>query len=334
MRFARVGNRPIAWMLSAALLAVVPSPVSAWWDSGHRIVALVAWSQMSPAVRSRVLAALDHHPQAREYFTPPPKFQGGIEFQRQWIISQAAVWSDLVRKTDRDRPTWHYINRPVFLSASERKILSAKLKINVATALPADVSLATRDLNVIQALAFCRKRLVARGGSQADRALCITWICHLVGDVHQPCHSTATFSTRRFPTGDRGGNDIPIARTGGDTNLHMVWDGQFGGSRTLESGVVRRAASLLADPRLVAAGHRAAKRLEAETWVEESHRLAREVVYHPAILDAIRRAERDPGQPIPPITLPKGYSGQAAAVAGRRVVEAGFRLAKLLSQIP
>ena len=333
MRLVRAGNRSLARVLCATLLAAAPSPVSAWWDSGHRIVALVAWSQLSPAARSRVLSLLGRHPQARQYFTPPGDLPGGVEFQQQWIISQAAVWSDLVRKTDRDRPTWHYINRPVFLSSTERKILATTLKVNVATALPADVSLATGELNVIQALRFCRKRLVAKGGSEADRALCMTWICHLVGDVHQPCHSTATFSSRRFRAGDRGGNDIPIARAAGDTNLHMVWDSQFGGSRTLESDVVRRVAALLADARLVAAGRRAARRMRTETWVAESHRLAREVAYHPVILDAIRRAERDPEQPIPPITLPKGYAGQAAAVARRRVVEAGFRLAKVLSEV-
>jgi len=32
----------------------------------------------------------------------------------------------------------------------------------------------------------------------------LTWLFHLIGDIHQPLHSTALFSTKLFPEGDRG----------------------------------------------------------------------------------------------------------------------------------
>ena len=206
------------------------------------------------------------------------------------------------------------------------------MKVNLASGVPKEATLATQELNVIQAITLCRRRLAARETSDAERAVCVTWLCHMVGDVHQPCHSSASFTARRFPRGDRGGNDVPIRGDKKDINLHMYWDGQFGQTRTLDGDLVRRAAALLADRKLVAAGRRAEKRLRGETWVAESHRLAREVVYSTAILSAIRSGEIDSEKPIPAVELSTDYARQARAVARRRVVEAGFRLARVLAE--
>ncbi len=325
------GGRLLTACLWAIILVATPGLASAWWDSGHRLVALVAWSRMDVPTRTRVIRLLGQHPQVEKYFTPPARLQDG-PMRHQWIISQAAVWSDLVRKTDRDRPTWHYINRPLFLTEKARRALGPRLTVNLATRLPKRVSLATQELNVIQAIALCRRRLTAKDATDAERAVCVTWLCHLVGDVHQPCHSTASFTAERFPKGDRGGNDVPIRGDKKTINLHMYWDGQFGQTRTLDGDLVRRAAALLADRKLVAAGRRAEKRLRGETWVAESHRLAREVVYSAAILSAIRSGEIDSEKPIPAVELSTDYARQARAVARRRVVEAGFRLARVLAE--
>ena len=116
-------------------------------------------------------------------------------------------------------------------------------------------------------------------------------------------------------------------------NLHMYWDGQFGQTRTLDGDLVRRAAALLADRKLVAAGRRAEKRLKGETWVAESHRLARDVVYSSAILAAIGSGESDPEKVIPAVELSGDYARRARAVARQRVVEAGFRLARVLAEV-
>mgnify|MGYP002851101295 FL=1 len=332
MRRPNCSWRPGTACLCAIILVVTPGMASAWWDSGHRLVALVAWSRMDVPTRTRVLGLLGEHPQVEKYFTPPARLQDG-RLRHQWIISQAAVWSDLVRKSDRDRPTWHYINRPLFLSEKARRSLQPRLRVNLATRLPKGASLATQDLNVIQAISLCRQRLNARDATEAERAVCVTWLCHLVGDVHQPCHSTASFTARRFLRGDRGGNDVPIRGDKKDINLHMYWDGQFGQTRTLDGDLVRRAAALLADRKLVAAGRRAEKRLQGETWVAESHRLARDVVYSSAILAAIGSGESDPEKAIPAVELSGDYARRARAVARQRVVEAGFRLARVLAEV-
>jgi hypothetical protein len=52
------------------------------------------------------------------------------------------------------------------------------------------------------------------------------WLFHLVGDIHQPLHTTQLF-TVEYPTGDRGGNEIcvRVTQTGQPMDLHRFWDG-------------------------------------------------------------------------------------------------------------
>ena len=58
-----------------------------------------------------------------------------------------------------------------------------------------------------------------------DRAMLTAWIFHLVGDIHQPLHSSTLVSQRLFPEGDRGGNSIKLKQS---YNLHALWDGTAG----------------------------------------------------------------------------------------------------------
>ena len=64
--------------------------------------------------------------------------------------------------------------------------------------------------------------------SPETRGLLLAWLFHDVGDIHQPLHSSALFSTRLFPDGDRGGNSVKTREAG---NLHSLWDG-FAGRNT------------------------------------------------------------------------------------------------------
>ena len=43
-------------------------------------------------------------------------------------------------------------------------------------------------------------------GTDEEKAIYLTWLMHLVGDIHQPLHCTAVFR-EQFPNGDKGGND-------------------------------------------------------------------------------------------------------------------------------
>ena len=49
-----------------------------------------------------------------------------------------------------------------------------------------------------------------RTAAPADRADALCWVCHLVGDIHQPLHCVSLFNAT-FTSGDRGGNSIHLA---------------------------------------------------------------------------------------------------------------------------
>ena len=82
-----------------------------------------------------------------------------------------------------------------------------------------------QNLNSVQAL---RGNLLIwhdESASNANRAVALCWILHIVGDMHQPLHNVALFSKPYFPNGDRGGNDISVLEGDQTKNLHWWWDG-------------------------------------------------------------------------------------------------------------
>ena len=57
------------------------------------------------------------------------------------------------------------------------------------------------------------------------QSVCARLIIHIIGDIHQPLHTSALFSNQ-FPNGDLGGNKFDIVYTGKKklNNLHSFWD--------------------------------------------------------------------------------------------------------------
>ena len=153
----------------------------------------------------------------------------------------------------------------------------------------------------------------------------MAWLFHLIGDIHQPLHSSALFSQKLFPDGDRGGNDIKTRQRG---NLHSLWDGFLGGKVSVREAH-QDALNLIANPEMAALGEKAARRLDEKDWLDESRELAVNVAYGPEVIGFLRNLE-DEGKEIQPLTLVETAGG---AVSKKRVVEAGYRLAAVLKQI-
>ena len=53
------------------------------------------------------------------------------------------------------------------------------------------------------------------------RSAALRLIIHLVGDIHQPLHTSTLIDSNHFVHGDLGGNKFPIV---GNWNLHALWD--------------------------------------------------------------------------------------------------------------
>jgi hypothetical protein len=77
----------------------------------------------------------------------------------------------------------------------------------------------------------------------------------------QPLHSSALFTPKLFPDGDRGGNLIKTAQRG---NLHSLWDGFLGGEAKMREAH-QDALNLLADPEMARIGDHVSAMLDKKT---------------------------------------------------------------------
>ena len=298
-------------LLILLVLLALPTPAHAFNALGHRVIADIAWQELDEPARQRIVDTLRRHPRFDEDFAK--QLPADAEEDR-WIFQQAAVWPDMARgfrgedRATYDHPTWHYVNFPLFVGG-ERPLLSVNLSMDYPSL--EDQS----KWNVGQAVKHCQAT-IAGDAPPSDKALAYCWLFHLVGDLHQPMHSTALFS-ERFPTGDRGGNLIPVVQGG---NLHSLWDGLLG-RRDRPNDVKREVAQLREQQEIwkidVACG--------VEVWIQESHELAKSFAYSPEIIEAVSR-----GGELEKINLPSEYLEAAGEHARMRIVAAGTRLAAVL----
>jgi hypothetical protein len=266
-------------------------PTEAFNAHAHKVIADIAWQQLDDTTRAKIIATLRRH----------PRF--GIDFidaeNDREVFQLAAVWPDTIRgNPDFDMPTWHYVNFPLFVGGE------LPVSFNRATAPEGD----RRRWNISQAIAHCRA-VLASDAAPGEKAVAYCWLFHLIGDLHQPLHSTALVC-ERFPNGDRGGNEIPVMQR---RNLHALWDGLLG-----TRGRPEREAEQLKSWKTDTAG-------DVPAWIAESHELAKAAAYSAEILSAVQA----PGE-LRPINLPREYLQAAGAIARARVAAAGARLGALL----
>src|SRR5687768_11252541 len=142
--------------LSLLILTASLSPAHAWNALGHRVVADIAWEQLTPERRKEIVDILRRHPRFDEDFAK--EMPSDVDEDR-WIFQQAAVWPDIARRFKGEdlktynHPTWHYVNLPVFLGP-ERPI-SANCSMEYPTQL--DQS----QWNVAQAVKHCVSALTS-----------------------------------------------------------------------------------------------------------------------------------------------------------------------------
>src|SRR5262249_13992287 len=126
--------------------------------------------------------------------------------------------------------------------------------------------------------------LKSRSVSDEDKAVALSWVFHLVGDVHQPLHA-ATLYNGQFPRGDRGGNSIKFSaglrmRTHGAKELHGYFDalGDVAHDNQNDFASIESMANALLMPGSTppsGPGHET-----FEDWANESSILARKVAYN------------------------------------------------------
>jgi hypothetical protein len=302
------------------------------------IVGLIACDEMNDATRAKAFDLLRAHPRFGDHFERlmPRELSTADERRKnEWHFAHSGTWPDLVRspegRVNRDdvarfnRPFWHFINRPVFLDETERRQLEPQLRVNLRRDPPQEDD--DPNMNVIQAVKNSSRIVRDAAAPRDSRSVHLCWLVHLAGDSHQPLHAASLFTLHRFRNGDRGGNYLEIEH---GWKLHAFWDDQISTDEPYET-IRTLATDLGRNQELTGAGKQAAQSLDIETWIDEGHALAKRHVYTHEVLQKI--ADREGHSHLGPLDLSDAYKADAQAIAERRAVEAGHRLAKLLEHL-
>jgi hypothetical protein len=186
-------------LLLALAVTLVAPPLAAWNATGHQIVAGIAWDNMTPAARRNAIELLQSAPADACLVELLPIDARPREVREREFFMRASTWADLVRPNDDDvrpctryhRRDWHFIN--YFWEGT-----SGATECNVPLDRP---DVVTPELNAVERLQMFRPVVACTsprcGVSTGERAVTLAWILHLVGDIHQPLHTSARVTTSR-----------------------------------------------------------------------------------------------------------------------------------------
>ncbi|WP_169972670.1 S1/P1 nuclease [Tautonia rosea] len=296
-------------VVTLTLAADQATGASLWNDCAHRVIAAIAFEELPPEARQAIVEILDQHPAAQDAtFWAEHRWNGDDAALNRFM--NAAVFPDDAKRPGPfkryDIGRAHYINFRIMVDGEGRVEVLPPLQ---------DLDDDDPHGDILESLATNLEIARDRSAPTSDRALALSWIFHLVGDLHQPLHNVARFSPAT-PNGDRGGNEVRF----GEGNLHSYWDRALGTDATPES-VEALAATLRAEhPRETFADRLAEP--NPNRWSSEGVALALQTVYR----------NLDPSLAEFP-DLPIGYDADARALARRQSALAGYRLADLLLEI-
>ncbi len=307
--------------IALLLLTFICAPnINAWSDTGHMAVAYVAYENLTPETRARVDSLVRLNSRYKLWLTwLPPNISKRTKNEMLFMI--AATWADQIKgdgkhvsdgpeKGNRpptdgtaDRNTgygdramhkyWHFIDHPFSTDGT--------------TLMDPDTPNALTQITAFRAV------LADPSATNKLKSYDLVWLMHIVGDVHQPLHCAARFTTVAT-SGDAGGNLVTVCSPKCGA-LHSFWDGLLG------SGINPPPKTVIAKAKaLPAADETKAADLNADNWIDESFGFAKDNVYQSPI-----------GAGKGPFTINAAYRKDATALAKERIALAGARLANILN---
>jgi S1/P1 Nuclease len=328
-------------------LLVFPPQSWGWGNTGHEAVAYIAWRQLNPATRTRVIALLkkvpalsDEIPGYTEWVTQLPAGLSADQ-RHQFLFMRAATWADSIKHHglhDSDTPPagltnevhigfgdeashgyWHFIDTP-FTNDSEQ--------------LPD-----TPRPNAVTQIAALRADIASEEGDVL-KAYDMLWLEHLVGDIHQPLHASVRYVGG---SGDRGGNLVKIKlplpmeqkfkcppSKSTPRELHAFWD-DLPGSCPAETALKPAAAFASDLPLMLSNPDSGVKAAVSDDdpnhWANDSYKAAQVEAYADPIGGGLQPEDGTSG-----FLITQAYYDQAMADAKDRIALAGARLAKLLNE--
>src|SRR6185312_16596514 len=102
----------------AICLLFLTSRAAAWFDSGHRQTALIAWDDLTPATKAKIIEILKQHPQYEKVLLDQLPSDSDADATARYAFTSAATWPDAVKNISNpmhathSHPNWHYIDIP------------------------------------------------------------------------------------------------------------------------------------------------------------------------------------------------------------------------------
>jgi hypothetical protein len=195
--------------LFLALALLCPRPVLAWSANGHKTVALIARSRLSPAAKAAVASLLGS------------ATMDGVAPCADAVRGKTGYDCDGIQMADdpASQP-WHFVDAPIGDSPADGAGLEAYCPNQACV-----IDQINAEANVLRTSSV-----------QADRQLALIFLIHFVGDEHQPLHAADEIVNG---VNDRGGNLKSVVFRGvsavqadpnlaaGGLNLHALWDHQI-----------------------------------------------------------------------------------------------------------
>jgi hypothetical protein len=298
-----------------AALTFCIQPARAWDPLGHMLVGQIAYDNLTPAAKKDLDELVARFSEKDKPDSP-------------YTFVTAPCWMDDIRSREEMRPfaPWHYVNLPF-----------------TAEGLPIpDPSVGPNVVNGIQ------KAEAILTGAQTDPAIdkdmATMILIHLVGDIHQPLHTTSKAD-------DAGGNKTSVGNLkdpladlifskGG--NLHFFWDSAYRriykegfATVSFEAPVYDRATPVAGHNEALSLVRAQASAIEkkyppsivkeqgdAVSWALESHAIGYALGYQ-------KLPHASTGRPV---KLTQAYVTESQAAAEKRIALAGYRLAAVLNQ--
>lgn len=324
--------------LVAFIVLAVATPVLAWNNTGHFVVARLAWEQLDARERQAILALLKNHPHWERYFVATTKPAGAAD--GDYRIALGSTWADWLRgfakaADDEGKKIYrfhvgprHYINWPYVMPRDQAMF-------------PGPFDIPEKQENIVVGLTKAMDEL--RGGEQFSpmhRAVALSWLLHLAGDIHQPLHNIALIS-KYSPKGDQGGNLFWVKDRGQPVRLHAYWDDVLGRQESYTAYVASYDQATAVVARLSRPEYgreRFAKELASksfEEWSKEGFALGVEAGYRAGKLKGwiTGVGKETEAQKQKAYEVPTDYHEAALAVASRQAALAGHRLADLLHEV-
>jgi hypothetical protein len=308
-----------------------------WDHPGHMTTAAIAFSEIErlrPDLIEKIGLLFLRHPDPAPFWVAAGDAKGEERVRRMFI--EAARWPDDSKWTLNDRLTWH----------------TARWAIVAEGAPPeAEAAAEARGGNpagqAIEALMLNFGTLANPESTPADRARALSWVMHIVGDIHQPLHVSDLFS-KEFPAGNAAGTLSYVGDPLGTTiPLHLLWDSNVMRTPSLEE-VDRHAREFVEKyprssfPELQA--HPAGEPTAFREWAWESHQVAVDWAFDiPTVSDPNTEQDADRLvqnmvkfilEGISPVDeapeVPAEYWEKLQRTTERRITLAGYRIADLV----